>query len=128
LDDNWGIGPAAGAGRGSGGNLATAEFEYHLPPGRIARYPSQRRADSRLLVLRLASGRIEHRRFRHLPSLMEAGDLLVVNDTRVFPARLLGRKPTGAAGEVLLPGVEKIDDTRRPRRRLRAVRHRGAMD
>jgi len=102
LDDNWGIGPAAGAGRGSGGNLATAEFEYHLPPGRIARYPSQRRADSRLLVLRLASGRIEHRRFRHLPSLMEAGDLLVVNDTRVFPARLLGRKPTGAAGEVLL--------------------------
>lgn len=98
MTDAWSLRPAAGSGR----DLSTTEFEYHLPPGRIARYPSQRRADSRLLVLSRATGRIEHRRFRHLPAFMEAGDLMVVNDTRVFPARLLGRKPTGAAGEVLL--------------------------
>ena len=80
----------------------TSDFDYELPPGRIARYPAAHRADSRLLVLRRSTGRIEHGRFHDLPELMSAGDLLVVNDTRVFPARLLGRKPTGAAGEVLL--------------------------
>ncbi len=80
----------------------TSAFDYELPPGRIARYPSERRADARLLVLRRTTGQIEHRTFRDLPGLMSEGDLLVVNDTRVFPARLLGRKPTGAAGEVLL--------------------------
>ncbi len=80
----------------------TSDFDYELPPGRIAEYPAERRADSRLLVVRRSTGRIEHRRFRDLPGLMNEGDLLVVNDTRVFPARLLGRKPTGAAGEVLL--------------------------
>ena len=84
------------------GAVATSDFEYELPAGHIARYPAARRADSRLLVLRRSGGTIEHRRFRELPALMEAGDLMVVNDTRVFPARLRGRKPTGAAGEVLL--------------------------
>ena len=80
----------------------TSDFEYELPPGRIARYPAERRADSRLLVLSRSTGAIRHRRFRDLPDLLDPGDLLVVNDTRVFPARLLGRKPTGAAAEVLL--------------------------
>ncbi len=108
--------------------MPTTEFEYELPPGRIAQYPSQRRADSRLLVLRRATGRIEHRRFRDLPSLVEAGDLLVVNDTRVFPARLLGRKPTGAAGEVLLLRPASGGDERvwealvRPGRKLKPGR------
>ena len=54
------------------------------------------------MVLSRSTGAIRHRRFRDLPGLMREGDLLVVNDTRVFPARLRGRKPTGAAGEVLL--------------------------
>ena len=97
----------AGAARGG---ISTADFEYELPPGRIARYPAPRRADSRLMVLSRSTGAIRHRRFRDLPELMQEGDLLVVNDTRVFPARLRGRKPTGAAGEVLLlrpvPGDE----------------------
>ena len=88
----------------------TSDFDYELPPGRIARYPAAHRADSRLLVVRRSNGRIEHRRFRDLPGLMSAGDLLVVNDTRVFPARLLGRKPTGAAGEVLLLRPAAGDD------------------
>ena len=90
---------AAGAARGT---IATADFEYELPPGRIARYPAAGRADARLLVLSRTTGAIRHRHFRDLPALMRDGDLMVVNDTRVFPARLRGRKPTGAAGEVLL--------------------------
>ena len=80
----------------------TSDFDYHLPPGRIARYPTERRADSRLLVLSRSTGEIRHRRFRDLPELLDPGDLLVVNDTRVFPARLRGRKPTGASAEILL--------------------------
>ncbi len=82
--------------------LATSDFDYALPAERIARYPAHRRSDARLLVLERGSGRISHRRIRDLPALMHSGDLLVVNDTRVFPARLIGRKPTGAPGEVLL--------------------------
>ena len=82
--------------------VSTADFDYELPPGRIAKYPVGRRSDSRLMVLSRSTGAVEHRRFRDLPELMEPGDLLVVNDTRVFPARLRGRKLTGAAAEVLL--------------------------
>jgi len=82
--------------------VTTSDFDYELPPGRIARYPMERRSDSRLLVLSHTTGRIRHHRFRDLPGLLDPRDLLVVNDTRVFPARLLGRKPTGAAAEVLL--------------------------
>ena len=84
------------------GGASTADFDYELPPGRIARYPARQRSDSRLLVLSRSTGAVEHRRFRDLPELMDPGDLLVVNDTRVFPARLRGRKPTGAVAEVLL--------------------------
>lgn len=84
------------------------DFDYALPPDRIARYPVAWRSDSRLLVLRRSSGRTEHRRFRDLPELAAPGDLLVVNDSRVFPARLCGRKPTGAPAEVLL--VRPMED------------------
>ncbi|MDE2974655.1 MAG: tRNA preQ1(34) S-adenosylmethionine ribosyltransferase-isomerase QueA [Gemmatimonadota bacterium] len=96
-----GAGPGS-AGAPSGAAPKTADFDYELPPGRIARYPAGRRSDSRLLVLSRSTGEIRHRRFRDLPGLLDPRDLLVVNDTRVFPARLLGRKPTGAAAEVLL--------------------------
>ncbi len=90
--------------------LSTSDFDYRLPEGRVARYPAERRADARLLVLERGTGRISHRRFRDLPALMHPGDLLVVNDTRVFPARLTGAKPTGAAGEVLLLAPAGNDD------------------
>ena len=110
------------------GTVSTADFEYELPPGRIARYPAARRADSRLMVLSCSDGTIRHRRFRDLPELMREGDLMVVNDTRVFPARLRGRKPTGAAGEVLLlrpvPGGEdgEWEALVRPGRKLKPGR------
>lgn len=76
-------------------------FDYELPPERIAQTPIEPRDASRLLVLR-ADGRREHRHFTDLPEFLRAGDLLVFNDTRVMPARLCGRKPTGGRVEVLL--------------------------
>jgi S-adenosylmethionine:tRNA ribosyltransferase-isomerase len=71
--------------------LKTSDFDYDLPPDRIAQHPAARRDASRLLGLDRASGSIRHLTFRDLPSLLHEGDLLIVNDTRVIPARLYGR-------------------------------------
>ena len=84
------------------GRDATRDFGYHLPEDRIARYPAARRDRSRLLVAPRSAGPFEHRVFRDLPGLMRAGDVLVVNESRVLPVRLLGAKPTGARAEVFL--------------------------
>ncbi len=87
-----------------------SDYDYDLPEDRIAQTPLQDRSSARLLVLRRPSGRVEHRRFTELPDLLEPGDLLVLNDTRVTAIRLEGRKPTGGKVELLLlreerPGV-----------------------
>lgn len=82
--------------------IPTSAFDYRLPEELIARYPTERRDESRLLVLRRDGGPVEHRLFRDLVEYVPPGDALVLNETRVLPARLVGRKPTGAAGEVLL--------------------------
>lgn len=76
-------------------------FDYPLPPERIAQTPIEPRDASRLLVLR-SDGSREHRRFLELPHLLRPDDLLVFNDTRVLPARVFGRKETGARVELLL--------------------------
>jgi S-adenosylmethionine:tRNA ribosyltransferase-isomerase len=73
-----------------------------LPPELVARHPAVRRDESRLLVVDRARDRLEHRAFRDVARLIAAGDVLVLNETRVFPARLLGRKTTGARAEILL--------------------------
>ena len=87
----------------SGDRVNTSEFDFDLPAELIAQEPPQQRGRSRLLRLDRASGRIEHAAFDELPRCLRAGDLLVVNDTRVFPARLLGhRVPSGGAVECLL--------------------------
>ena len=78
-----------------------SHYEYDLPSGRIARYPSERRDGSRLLTLE-PSGSVSHGDFPDVVDLFSPGDVLVVNESKVFPARLLGRKPTGAEAEVLL--------------------------
>jgi S-adenosylmethionine:tRNA ribosyltransferase-isomerase len=70
--------------------LKTSDFDYELPPERIAQRPAATRDASRLLVLDRATGAIQHRTFRDLPAMLRQGDLLVVNDTRVIPARLFG--------------------------------------
>ena len=82
--------------------LRVSDFEYDLPPGRIAQYPADRRDESHLLVLSRESGELDHRVFREITTLFRPGDLLVVNESRVLPCRLLGRKPTGAPAEILL--------------------------
>ena len=87
---------------GSEPGLRTSEFDYDLPTRLIAQRPAPRRDDSRLLVLDRRAGTLEDRRFPDFLDYPSPGDVLVLNDTRVFPARLLGRKPTGAAAEVLL--------------------------
>ena len=84
------------------GRDSASDFGYHLPEDRIARYPAARRDQSRLLVAPRSGESFEHRVFRDLPGLMRPGDLLVVNESRVLPVRLLGAKPTGARAEVLL--------------------------
>jgi S-adenosylmethionine:tRNA ribosyltransferase-isomerase len=81
----------------------TDDFEYELPSGLIAQEPAVPRDSCRLLVLDRSSGQIDHRRFSELPEYLRAGDVLVVNETRVLPARLLGVKDeTGGVAEVLL--------------------------
>ncbi len=87
--------------------MKTADFDFSLPEGMIALRPSPRRDLSRLLVLR-RDGSIEHRRFMHLPEYIGAGDLLILNDTKVFCARLLGRKKSGGKIDILL--LRRMDD------------------
>jgi S-adenosylmethionine:tRNA ribosyltransferase-isomerase len=88
-----------------------------LPEALIARYPLKERTASRLLVLDGNSGRIAHHRFLDLPGMLQQGDLLVLNNTRVIPARLYGRKATGGKLEVL---VERILDSHRVLAHIRA--------
>ena len=82
--------------------MKTADFDYHLPQHLIAQTPIEPRDHARLLVLDRAGGEIEHRHVFDLPDYLRPGDLLVLNDTRVIPARLLGRKETGGQVEILL--------------------------
>jgi S-adenosylmethionine:tRNA ribosyltransferase-isomerase len=82
--------------------LPTAAYDYQLPTELIAQYPAEQRDESRLMVLDRAQGAIEHRRFRDIAEYIRAGDALVLNETRVFPARLLGKRAGGGDAEVLL--------------------------
>ncbi len=81
--------------------MALSDYDFDLPDVLIARAPLERRDDSRLLVMDRATGAFAHRRFREWPGLLRHGDLVVLNDTRVIPARLLGRKQ-GSGGRVEL--------------------------
>ncbi len=82
--------------------MQRADFHYELPEELIARYPSEQRSDCRLLCVDGTSGELAHRRFADLLDLLEPGDLLVFNDTRVIPARLHGHKASGGKVEMLL--------------------------
>ncbi|HUJ55739.1 MAG TPA: tRNA preQ1(34) S-adenosylmethionine ribosyltransferase-isomerase QueA [Gaiellaceae bacterium] len=104
-----------------------AELDYELPPELIAQHPAERRDASRLLVYDRASGAVRHRRFAELPEEL-AGELVVVNDTRVVPARIPIDSPKG---EVLL--LERLEGDvweglARPTRRLRAGRRYGPVE
>jgi len=88
--------------------LRTEDFAYPLPEALIASRPPARRDGSRLLVIDRETGRVFDRRFPDLRTYLRHGDALVLNDTRVFPARLRGRKPSGAAAEIFL--LRPLDD------------------
>ncbi|MGQ9815681.1 MAG: tRNA preQ1(34) S-adenosylmethionine ribosyltransferase-isomerase QueA [Candidatus Roseilinea sp.] len=90
--------------------MQTSELDYDLPSDLIAQTPAEPRDSARLMVIERSSGSIEHRAFRDLPALLRAPDLLVANDTRVIPARLYARKPSGGRVEILL--LRKRDSTR----------------
>ena len=109
--------------------MKLSELDYALPPELIAQRPLERRDDSRLLVYDRASGEVRHRRFGELPDELAADELVVVNDTRVIPARIRIVRPRG---EVLLlerTGEDGLwEGLARPTRRLRAGRRYGPVE
>ena len=82
--------------------MKTSDFYYELPERLIAQTPLERRDSSRLLHLDKRSGQVEHRHFYDLPEFLHEGDCLVLNDSRVLPARLFGKRESGGAVEVVL--------------------------
>ena len=92
----------------SGVRLRVDDFDYDLPEGAIAQTPAEPRDASRLLVLDRATGRIEHARFGDIGRSLSPRDLLVVNDSRVLPARLVGSRASGGAAELLV--LRPLDD------------------
>lgn len=82
--------------------LRTSDYDFTLPIDRIAQTPAARRDESRLMVVSRETGAVEHHVFRDLPRFLDAGDALVLNTTRVFRARLLGHRDSGAPAEIFL--------------------------
>ncbi len=82
--------------------MKTSDFDYDLPSSFIAQTPVEPRDSSRLLVLNRSNGTLDHRQFREIGQYLHPGDLLVVNRTRVIPARIFARKTTGGSVEILL--------------------------
>lgn len=103
--------------------MKTSDFYYDLPPELIAQTPLARRDGSRLMLLNKETGEIRHHHFYELPQYLRPGDCLVLNDSRVLPARLLGhREPSGGAAEVLLlldKGERRWECLVRPGRKLK---------
>ncbi len=89
--------------------MKTSDFDYHLPPERIAQTPVEPRHASRLMVLHRDREEIEHTTFWQVGEYLRPGDLLVINRTRVIPARIYARKPTGGRVELLL--LHREDET-----------------
>ena len=92
--------------------MKKSDFHYDLPPELIAQAPLAERSASRLLWVPPAPAALEDRTFRDLPQLLQSGDLLVFNDTRVIPARLFGHKSTGGRVEILIERLLGADEAR----------------
>ncbi len=88
--------------------LRVDQFDFQLPEELIARYPMPERTSSRLLHLQAATGQINDKSFSDLPQYIHAGDLLVLNNTRVIPARLFGQKPSGGKVEILVERITRL--------------------
>ncbi len=83
-------------------DLLTSSYDYELDPSLIAARPANPRDESKLLVYYAESDRVEHRVFRDLPEILQSGDQIVFNQSKVYPCRILGQKPTGAKAELFL--------------------------
>ena len=104
-------------------HMKTHDFWYDLPEELIAQTPLEQRDTSRLLVLNRQTGELEHKHFYDILNYLKPGDCLVMNDSRVLPARLLGHRPTGGAVEVLLLrdlGDKKWECLCKPGRKMQA--------
>jgi len=102
--------------------MKTSDFDYDLPTELIAQYPAEKRDGSRLLVIRRDTGSVEHRLFSDIWEYLRTGDVLVVNDSRVIPARLLGRRSTGGRAEMFVLrdlGADRWEVLVRPGARIR---------
>ncbi len=86
-------------------DLITENYDYELPEELIAQRPAEKRDHSKLLAYFAKSDRVEHRKFHELPEILPEGTLLVVNQSKVFPCRLLGKKPTGGKAEILFLSI-----------------------
>jgi S-adenosylmethionine:tRNA ribosyltransferase-isomerase len=112
--------------------MDTSALEYELPPELIAQRPAERRDESRLLVYERATGEVRHRRFSELPEELAEDELVVVNETRVIPARLRLERPGGGEAEVLL--LERVganglwEGLARPSRRLKPGQRLGPVE
>jgi S-adenosylmethionine:tRNA ribosyltransferase-isomerase len=111
--------------------MKSTDLDYELPPELIAQRPAEPRDSSRLLVYERATGEIRHRRFGELPDEVSSGELVVVNDTRVLPARLPVRRSGGGRAEILL--LESVENgiweaLARPSGRLRAGQRLGPVE
>ena len=82
--------------------MKKSDFDFYLPEELIAQTPLEKRDSSRLLVLDENTGEIEHHHFYELPEFLNEGDCLVLNNSRVLPARLIGTRSTGGAVELVL--------------------------
>ena len=89
--------------------MQVTDFDFDLPDEQIARFPAEERTASRMLCLEGNTGAIEHRQFVEIESMLQPGDLLVLNNTRVIPARMYGRKETGGKIELLVERVVEDD-------------------
>ena len=76
--------------------MKTSDFNYYLPPELIAQTPLEKRDQSRLMILDRSAGKIKHSEFFKIPLVLKPGDCLVLNDSQVLPARLIGHRETGA--------------------------------
>ena len=81
--------------------MHASELDYYLPEARIAQKPAEPRDSSRLMVVDVKSGTISHHTFRDLPNFLRPGDALILNETKVLPARLIAHKPSGGKVELL---------------------------
>ncbi|MBT8137474.1 MAG: tRNA preQ1(34) S-adenosylmethionine ribosyltransferase-isomerase QueA [Gammaproteobacteria bacterium] len=106
--------------------MRRADFSYQLPQELIAQQPPPQRRDARLLTLGRSNGAVDDRAFTDLPGLLQAGDLLVFNRSRVIPARLYGRKSSGGRVEILIERIVS-DDTALVHLRASKTPHPGAM-